>query len=41
MLTWETETEVLENNTYQVGVEQDNYLGAGKAIAEVEEYKEE
>jgi len=40
-LRWEPETEVLEDNTYPVAAEQEDYLGAGEAIGEVKEYKEE
>jgi len=35
------ETEVLEDNTYPVGAEQEDYPYAGEAIGEVKEYKEE
>jgi len=35
------ETEVLEDNTYPVAAEQEDYLGPGEAIGEVKEYKEE
>jgi len=37
----EPETEVLEDNTYPVAAEQEDYRGAGEAIGEVKEYKEE
>jgi len=37
----EPETEVLEDNTYPVAAEQGDYPGAGEAIGEVKEYKEE
>jgi len=37
----EPETEVLKDNTYPVAAEQDDYPGAGEAIGEVKEYKEE
>jgi len=37
----EPETEVLEDNTYPVAAEHEDYPGAGEAIAEVTEYKEE
>jgi len=40
-LRWEPKTEVLEDNTYPVAAEQEDYLGAGEAIGEVKEYKEE
>jgi len=36
----EPETEVLEDNTYPVAAEQEEYPGAGEAIGEVKEYKE-
>jgi len=35
------ETEVLEDNTYPVAAEEEDYLTAGEAIGEVKEYKEE
>jgi len=37
----EPETEVLEDNTSPVAAEQEDYAGAGEAIREVNEYKEE
>jgi len=37
----EPETEVPEDNTYPVAAEQEDYPGAGEAIGEVKEYKEE
>jgi len=37
----EPKTEVLEDNTYPVAAEQEDYPGAGEAIGEVKEYKEE
>jgi len=37
----EPETDVLEDNTYPVAAEQEDYPGAGEAIGEVKEYKEE
>jgi len=37
----EPEIEVLEDNTYPVAAEQEDYPGAGDAIGEVNEYKEE
>jgi len=37
----EPETEVLEDNTYLVAAEQEDYPGAGEAIGEVKVYKEE
>jgi len=37
----EPETELLEDNTYPVPAEQADYPGAGEAIGEVKEYKEE
>jgi len=37
----EPETEVVEDNTYPVAAEHENYPGAGEAIGEVKEYKEE
>ena len=40
-LTQEPDTEVLEDNTYPVAAEQEDYPGAGGAIGEVEGYKEE
>jgi len=40
-LRWEHETNVLENNTYPVAAEQEDYPGAGEAIGEVKEYKKE
>jgi len=41
MLRREPETEVLEDNTYPVAAEQEDYPGPGEAIREVKEYKEE
>jgi len=35
------ETEVLEDNTYPVAAEQEDYLSAGEAIGELKVYKEE
>jgi len=40
-LRWEPETEVLEDNTYSVTAEQEDYAGAREAIGEVKDYKEE
>ena len=40
-LRWELETEVLEHNTYPVAAEQEDYPGAGEALGEVKEYKDE
>jgi len=40
-LSREPETEVLEDNTYPVAAQQEDYPGAGEAIGEVNEYKEE
>jgi len=40
-LRQEPETAVLEDNTYAVAAEQEDYPGAGEAIGEVKEYKEE
>jgi len=37
----EPETEVVEDNTYPVAAEQEDYPGAGEAIGEVKEYKEQ
>jgi len=37
----EPKTEVREDNTYPVAVEQEDYPGAGEAIGEVKEYKQE
>jgi len=37
----ERETEVLEDNTYPVAAEQEDYPGPGEAIGQVKEYKEE
>jgi len=37
----EPQTEVLEYNTYPVAAEQEDYPGAGEAIGEVKEFKEE
>jgi len=37
----EHETQVLEDNTYTVAAEQKDYPGAGEAIGEVKDYKEE
>jgi len=41
MLRREPETELLEDNTYPVAAEQEDYPGAGEAIGEAKEYKEE
>jgi len=41
MLRREPEIEVREDNTYPVAAEQEDYPGAGEAIGEVKEYKEE
>jgi len=37
----ESETDVLEYNTYPVAAQQEDYQGAGEAIREVQEYMEE
>jgi len=37
----EPPTEVLEDNTYPVAAEEEDYLSAGEAIGELNEYKEE
>jgi len=37
----EPKTEVLKDNTYPVAAEQEDYPGAGEAIGEVKEYKQE